>query len=595
MNQQPAPSSPQSGGLTVFWKMTLPIVGLVLAGMAALAVYVPHMLEADAHNEAGRTATEVAGQFLALRGYYTQNVVGKVVAGGAHKASTGHKQDPDAIPLPATMIHELSDLYKDMGITLQLYSAFPFPYRKERKLDAFQERAWKTLASHPDAKITALETREGRTVVRTAVADIMSAQTCIDCHNAHPDSPRRDWKLGELRGILEVRKVIDTQLAENGASARRVVVAIGIFMALCLGMLLVLFRMHVGRPHAALKARNEQAALLTAMTRVLQVAENVNEAGMLVAKYLPQALPESTGGAIYLLRASRDCLELLAQWGDAQAAAHFQPNQCWGLRLGQPHGIGDGPVNLHCGHLPPERVLDGHLCMPLIAQGEALGVLVLDHDAAHGTDFAEARGRAIHVAEHLSLALANVRLRDDLREQSVRDPLTGLYNRRYLEESFMHELARAERDRKPVAVFMLDVDHFKRYNDTHGHEAGDAVLRALGRTMTESSRLCDIVCRYGGEEFTVVLHDTAEDEARAWSERMMGRVRAMEIRSNGQPLPAVTISMGLALYPDHGSTPSSMLQAADAALYEAKHAGRDRLKVVEVARVEALASRIAAA
>lgn len=183
------------------------------------------------------------------------------------------------------------------------------------------------------------------------------------------------------------------------------------------------------------------------------------------------------------------------------------------------------------------------------------------------------------VAAQVGMALANLRLRDSLHQQSIRDALTGLYNRRYLEGTLPREISRALRGNRPLAVFMLDVDHFKKFNDTYGHDAGDAVLKALGRALADNCRRADIACRFGGEEFTLVLPDADERAAREWAERLMARVRALEVKSGGQALPKITISMGLALLPAHGEDAETLLQAADLALYDAKHAGRDRLVV----------------
>jgi len=171
------------------------------------------------------------------------------------------------------------------------------------------------------------------------------------------------------------------------------------------------------------------------------------------------------------------------------------------------------------------------------------------------------------LAAQVGMALANLRLRETLHQQSIRDALTGLYNRRYLEGAL------------PLAVFMLDVDHFKNFNDTWGHDAGDAVLRALGHALRDNCRQADIACRFGGEEFTLVLPDADLPAAREWAERLMQRVRTMEVKAGGQSLPKITVSMGLALLPADGDDAETLLQAADLALYDAKHAGRDRLVV----------------
>ena len=183
------------------------------------------------------------------------------------------------------------------------------------------------------------------------------------------------------------------------------------------------------------------------------------------------------------------------------------------------------------------------------------------------------------VANQIGIALANLRLHASLHEQAIHDPLTGLYNRRYLEGALLREIARAQRGGRALSVLMLDIDHFKDFNDSYGHEAGDAVLKALGQVFKDSCRQADIACRFGGEEFTLVLPDADESAARDWATRLLARVRTMPVRANGQALPTVTISAGLALLPTHGEDAETLLQAADLALYDAKHAGRDRLVV----------------
>lgn len=185
------------------------------------------------------------------------------------------------------------------------------------------------------------------------------------------------------------------------------------------------------------------------------------------------------------------------------------------------------------------------------------------------------------LADQLALALANLKLRDSLRDQSIRDHLTGLYNRRFLEESLERELARAKRTRQPLAVFMLDADHFKRLNDQFRHDTGDMVLRVLGKTIKESCRRNDLPCRFGGEEFTVVLTDAGKDAAAQWGERLLNRIHKLDLKSGASSVGKVTISVGVAIFPEHGDDVETLLQAADTALYQAKNSGRDRLVVYQ--------------
>lgn len=219
--------------------------------------------------------------------------------------------------------------------------------------------------------------------------------------------------------------------------------------------------------------------------------------------------------------------------------------------------------------------------MPVQGQGKILGLLhiaieVIPHSLGAGRD-AEQRLRAM--TDRVGPALANLKLRDALRELALRDALTGLYNRRYLDDVLNRELHRAERNNEPVSVVMIDIDHFKHFNDKYGHDAGDFVLSALARAITKSIRPSDIACRYGGEELVVVLAEANLECARARAEEMRLAIRDTNLSHLGQTLPAPTASFGVAVYPANGTTPADLLKAADQALYWAKHEGRDRVCV----------------
>jgi diguanylate cyclase (GGDEF)-like protein len=185
------------------------------------------------------------------------------------------------------------------------------------------------------------------------------------------------------------------------------------------------------------------------------------------------------------------------------------------------------------------------------------------------------------VADSISLALANLHLRETLRSQSVRDALTGLFNRRYLEETLDREVRRVTRAEKQLGVIMLDIDHFKEFNDTFGHEAGDSVLREFGRFLASNLRGEDIACRYGGEEFVLILPEANLDITTQRAEKLREGVKYLNVTDHGQSLGAITLSLGVAIYPDHGADGTDLLRAADAALYRAKREQRDRVVVSE--------------
>jgi len=327
-----------------------------------------------------------------------------------------------------------------------------------------------------------------------------------------------------------------------------------------------------------LEVRNKETLLLTEMGDRLQSCLTTEEACGVITKSALSLFPNDSG-ALFVTNPSKNLVEAMAVWGGYAAQEPvFSPESCWGLRSGRLHRVDDPAKSQICGHVRP-GMRNGYLCVPMVAQGEAVGILHLEMGppAADGRPvMTDAKSRlALSVADHLGLALASLRLRETLHIQSIRDPLTGLYNRRYMEESLERELRRADRKQRPLAALMLDLDHFKRYNDTLGHAAGDAMLRAIGNFLQSRMRKDDIVCRYGGEEFTIIMPESSLEIAMQRAERLREDSKRLEISLNGQFLGSVTFSVGIACFPDHGNTSEQLLHAADLALYRAKAAGRD--------------------
>jgi len=319
---------------------------------------------------------------------------------------------------------------------------------------------------------------------------------------------------------------------------------------------------------------------------ILQSCQSADEAFKIIGSTLQNMLP-TTAGALYITSPSRNIVEMVVNWGDIpDSDKAFSPEDCWALRRGKAHRVKDSDSPLRCAHAS-KSLANGYVCLPLAAQGETLGVLYVENrsdpacsTAGSGPDPVEVLERqATAIGERISLALANLRLREVLRGQSIRDPLTGLFNRRFMEESLERELRRAERSQLPVALLMVDIDHFKRFNDTFGHQAGDALLRALGNLLKETTRGQDVVCRYGGEEFAFVLSGASLEAAQKRAELLQGEIKQLNVRHGGQLLGTVTISVGIAIFPNNGDGAEQLLKAADDALYRAKEEGRDRIIV----------------
>ena len=339
------------------------------------------------------------------------------------------------------------------------------------------------------------------------------------------------------------------------------------------------------RLQAELSELNEQASLMSETDDLLQSCLSSEEAYKITIRHFEAQFP-TLSGAIFTITDIRDSVEIAASWGKPAVNQRvFAIQDCWALRRGRINRSFAADPRLVCAHIGP-LIPAYALCVPMMAQGETLGVLYLDISAnteiTRGKPLTEAQERVVRtLAEHLALAVANLNLRETLRTEAIRDPLTGLFNRRYMEASLEREFRRSLRRQTSLAVIMIDVDHFKQFNDSHGHEAGDAVLRELAKLFQSQLRAEDIASRYGGEEFILTLPETHVEAAWECAERLRRGVYTMQIPHYGETLEGIRLSIGVACYPQHGATIEALVRAADAALYRAKELGRDQLALAE--------------
>jgi diguanylate cyclase (GGDEF)-like protein len=320
---------------------------------------------------------------------------------------------------------------------------------------------------------------------------------------------------------------------------------------------------------------------LFAMGDMLQSAADMDDTNAVLRASAARLMPE-VSGSLYVFNNSRDRLDLATHWGSLPAAHtdHMAPSACWALKRGKPHMNKIQAGALRCAHCS-----DGSLTLdiPMTARGQLHGLLEIMADGPDAAGRLEAvRPIATAIGDAMSLALSNAVLRDQLRHQALRDALTGLYNRRFLEEMLERLCLEAVRRDNSIAMIMLDLDHFKKLNDAHGHGAGDTVLRDVAAAILASIRATDIACRYGGEELLVLLPDCGLEMAAAKAEQI--RVRIASLGFVGGI--AVTASFGVATLPETSSTGQALLSTADAALYEAKTGGRDRVVLAAPRRIQ---------
>ncbi|HET9906271.1 MAG TPA: diguanylate cyclase [Anaerolineales bacterium] len=329
-----------------------------------------------------------------------------------------------------------------------------------------------------------------------------------------------------------------------------------------------------------LEMRNQEIRILNEMSDLLQGSSFESQAHAIIGDAAKRLFPD-TFGALYLFNSERTVVNRVTFWGDPPPLSQsFTPNDCWALRRGQTHQLyEDEESKPLCGHIlefPPAVTF----CLPMVAQGEILGVLHLH--AKSKDHITESKHQLIYtVAEQAAMALSNLKLREALREQSIRDPLTGLFNRRYMEEVLTQHLRRVTRNLHPLGIIMIDIDHFKLFNDSNGHAAGDALLRELGDFLKRRIRGEDVACRYGGEEFLLIMPEASLEAAYQRAELLRQGSKGLRVRDADKSLGGITLSLGVAIYPQHGRTMDIILRAADAALYRAKQEGRDRVVVAD--------------
>lgn len=316
---------------------------------------------------------------------------------------------------------------------------------------------------------------------------------------------------------------------------------------------------------------------LFAMTDMLQAAEDHDDAGAILMATAQRLLPHF-GGALYVFNNSRDRLDLAKSWGRSpsfEPAGTLLPGNCWALKRGKPHTNDPSDGTLCCMH----QIGDGSTVeVPMMARGQVFGLLVLASDAPNALEqLADIRRIAQALADSMSLALSNIALREKLRTQSLRDPLTGLYNRRYMEDALERYISLAERTGTATSVLMVDLDNFKRINDEFGHAKGDAVLRDVAAQLVGTLRPSDVVARYGGEELVVIMPKCGLDNAAAKAEILRKRIESLSEAHGVQ----ISASFGVSAVPETATNAADVVPGADSALYAAKQSGKNRVILCE--------------
>jgi diguanylate cyclase (GGDEF)-like protein/PAS domain S-box-containing protein len=325
-----------------------------------------------------------------------------------------------------------------------------------------------------------------------------------------------------------------------------------------------------------LDQRKREISLLSEMGDMLRACRSPEEAYGVIEPMVSQLFPLESGSVSFITPGT-SLVETVASWGAPIGQRLFSVDDCWALRRGRPHLVEQGRKGLVCKHLRESADASAYICVPMMAHGELLGLLNMAI-AEKGRSLETRQRFVMTVTEHIALAIANLKLRETLRSQSTRDPLTGLFNRSYMEEFLEREMRRANRRRHPIAFIVLDLDDFKKFNDTYGHDAGDTVMRQVANTLQRHSRPDGIACRHG-VEFILILPTASLFDAAQRADLIRAQIGDLEIQHHKTRFGNVTISGGVAIFPEHGPNVTGALQAAGTALYHAKTQGRNRICV----------------
>ena len=329
------------------------------------------------------------------------------------------------------------------------------------------------------------------------------------------------------------------------------------------------------------RAQTMEMKLLSDLNEWLQSSTSTDELYEMIGTFMTRMLPDCSG-SVYVYSNSRDVLCGTCAWNGGELLEHIRADDCWALRRGRGYSFRTQEIKFACEHTKPHDD-SPYFCLPILAHGETVGMM---HLTPYGDvceeDFFDNYQIAQLAAEQISLAIANSKMRDQLHQQSIRDPLTGLYNRRHFVESLRLQVEMSKRRQTPFILASIDVDHFKRFNDNHGHDAGDMVLRAVGATLEQECDGDELPCRIGGEEFMLLLPETDVDQGRQRTEHVRQAIERISVRYGEKTLPKITISIGLSVYPDHGANPQELMRTADNALYKSKANGRNQVTVASL-------------
>jgi len=602
----PAPNGTHKAHRSLLWSLTVPTCVAVALLVVAIGAYTPHAVMRTAMEDAVLKGQRTAKDLQTLRSFYSEHVVAKATTGGA-KASPKYKTDAQAIPVPTTFILDVAQAFSHEGGQVRLVSPYPWPTRSGRALDDFQSEAWEYLKSNPNGLLSRREQIDGHEMLRVAVGDTMQ-ESCVTCHNTHPSSPKTDWKVGDVRGLIEVVQSVDTVLAGAQELSLRLVVGIIVAGLVLLGLLLA-NGMRLIRPIRDLIATIYGIAR-GELKGGIPHTERTDELGT-VAQALTVLRAHTEERAALQAGLATEAAARRAQVERFDAALN---NMSQGLcmydgsnrltvsnrRFSEIYGLPQGSVEpgMHLLKVLEAKKAVGNYagraaedvlaeCERFIAQGRA----TVFHEQLAGdrtvcvSQIPMGNGGWVATYEDIT---ERKRSEAQIAHMAHHDALTGLPNRVLFRAAMESALARLCGNEK-LAVLCLDLDAFKSVNDTLGHPIGDALLKIVAERLRGCARESDMVARLGGDEFALIGVCTEPAEVSALAQSAIEAISA-PCEIEGQQI-VIGASIGIGMAPEDGTDPDHLLKKADMALYRAKADGRGVARFFEPEMDERLQAR----
>ena len=341
-----------------------------------------------------------------------------------------------------------------------------------------------------------------------------------------------------------------------------------------------------------LEQRSREITHLAQLSNLLQLSLQPNEAYSIISQYAIQLFP-NTSGALYTLDEKQQDFVPRTNWGQPPPrVSSLTHEDCWALRRNRPYLAVDTSNGMLCRHI--SAPLPGsYICVPILSEGQEIGLLYLQMEPGQPPLTTEHQQVAAAVAEQAGLALSNLQLREYLRTQAISDPLTGLFNRYYLQEYLDMKIHLARQDGKPVNVILIDLDDFKVMNEKFGYSTGDELLRKFGRLVKETAEKTGIACRYVGDALTMIMPEITLEESTHKSEHLRREIKKLMVQYEDHYLQNLTVSIGIACFPEHGHSVAELLKAAYTAALHAKEMGGDQVFIAAPYNPENFSTEIA--